>query len=310
MASSHDADTEGITRRKSLSALAGAGALALAGCTQSTGGGSGDALSGSINIAGSSTVFPLMSAIGEDFAAEHDQVSVDISSTGSGGGFSNYFCVGDTDFNNASRPIQPAEEELCEENGVEYVELSSSRRRTRSRSSSTPRPTGSTPSPSRSSHRSGRRTPPRPGTRSATSSRTRRSSGSAPPTPPGRTTTSSRAFWRSAVTLATTKRPSRTTRSHRASRAASTRSATSASRTTSRTPISSRRSGSTTATGRSSRASKRRPAASTLPFPGRCSPTRRSSHWQGARRRVRALLRRADDRGGPRRRRRGIRARD
>ncbi|OYR54273.1 phosphate ABC transporter substrate-binding protein, partial [Halorubrum sp. E3] len=47
----------------------------------------------------------------------------DISSTGSGGGFSNYFCVGDTDFNNASREIQPAEEELCAENDVEYVEL-------------------------------------------------------------------------------------------------------------------------------------------------------------------------------------------
>ncbi|KDS90940.1 phosphate ABC transporter substrate-binding protein [Halorubrum saccharovorum] len=123
MASSHDADTEGITRRKALSALGGAGALALAGCTQSSGDDGGDGLSGSINIAGSSTVFPLMSAIGEDFAAEHDQVSVDISSTGSGGGFSNYFCVGDTDFNNASREIQPAEEELCEENGVEYVEL-------------------------------------------------------------------------------------------------------------------------------------------------------------------------------------------
>jgi len=122
MASSHDADTEGVTRRKALSALGGAGALALAGCTQGTGG-SGDGLSGSINIAGSSTVFPLMSAIGEDFAEDHDQVSVDISSTGSGGGFSNYFCVGDTDFNNASRPIQPEEEELCEENGVEYVEL-------------------------------------------------------------------------------------------------------------------------------------------------------------------------------------------
>jgi phosphate transport system substrate-binding protein len=124
MASSHDADTEGITRRQSLAAIGGAGAMALAGCTQSSGGGGdGDALSGSINIAGSSTVFPLMSAIAEDFAADHDQVSVDISSTGSGGGFSNYFCVGDTDFNNASRPIQPAEEELCAENGVEYVEL-------------------------------------------------------------------------------------------------------------------------------------------------------------------------------------------
>jgi len=231
----------GITRRKSLSALAGAGALALAGCTQSTGGGSGDALSGSINIAGSSTVFPLMSAIGEDFAAEHDQVSVDISSTGSGGGFSNYFCVGDTDFNNASRPIQPAEEELCEENGVEYVELIAATDALTIVVN--PEADWIDSLTVEEPHRSGRRTPPRPGTRSATSSRTRRSSGSAPPTPPGRTTTSSRAFWRSAVTLATTKRPSRTTRSHRASRAASTRSATSASRTTSRTPISSRRSG-------------------------------------------------------------------
>jgi|AntRauTorcE11898_2_1112593.scaffolds.fasta_scaffold00005_2 phosphate transport system substrate-binding protein len=138
MASSHDAETEGITRRKSLAALAGVGALGLAGCTQSSGdgsdggsgdgsdGGSGDGddtLSGSINIAGSSTVFPLMSAIAEDFAEDNPEVSVDISSTGSGGGFSNFFCVGDTDFNNASRPIQPEEEELCEENGVEYVEL-------------------------------------------------------------------------------------------------------------------------------------------------------------------------------------------
>ncbi|OYR45943.1 PstS family phosphate ABC transporter substrate-binding protein [Halorubrum sp. Ea8] len=126
MASSHDAETEGITRRKSLAALAGVGALGLAGCTQSSGDGSDggdDGLSGSINIAGSSTVFPLMSAIAEDFAADHDQLSIDISSTGSGGGFSNYFCVGDTDFNNASRPIQPEEEELCEENGVEFVEL-------------------------------------------------------------------------------------------------------------------------------------------------------------------------------------------
>ncbi|MEZ3163765.1 PstS family phosphate ABC transporter substrate-binding protein [Halorubrum sp. RMP-47] len=128
MASSHDADTAAITRRKSLSALAGAGALALAGCTQSGNGGDGsdggdDSLSGPINIAGSSTVFPLMSAVMEDFAAEHPGVDPDISPTGSGGGFSNFFCTGDTDFNNASRPIQPEEEELCADNGVEYVEL-------------------------------------------------------------------------------------------------------------------------------------------------------------------------------------------
>jgi phosphate transport system substrate-binding protein len=131
MASSHDADANGITRRQSLAALGGASALALAGCTQSADGGDGsdgsdggsDELSGPINIAGSSTVFPLMSAVMEDFAEQHPDIDPSISSTGSGGGFSNFFCTGDTDFNNASRPIQPAEEELCEENGVEYVEL-------------------------------------------------------------------------------------------------------------------------------------------------------------------------------------------
>ena len=141
MAPSHDGDGNGITRRQSLAALGGAGALALAGCTQSTDGGDGsdggsgdgsdggsgdgsdDSLSGAINIAGSSTVFPLMSAVAEDFAEDHPDVQIDVSSTGSGGGFSNFFCVGETDFNNASRPIQPEEEELCEENGVEWVEL-------------------------------------------------------------------------------------------------------------------------------------------------------------------------------------------
>jgi len=123
MASSHDADTTGITRRQSLAALGGAGTLALAGCTQSSGDGSDGSLSGAINIAGSSTVFPLMTAVAEDFAEEHPDVRIDVSSTGSGGGFSNFFCVGETDFNNASREIQPEEEDLCAENGVEHIEL-------------------------------------------------------------------------------------------------------------------------------------------------------------------------------------------
>ncbi|RAW46378.1 phosphate ABC transporter substrate-binding protein [Halorubrum sp. 48-1-W] len=150
MAPSQNLETDGITRRQSLAALAGVGGLALAGCTETENGsgdgssddgssgddgsgdgssgddgsnGGSDSLSGAINIAGSSTVFPLMSAVMEDFAEQHPDVDPDISSTGSGGGFSNFFCVGETDFNNASRPIQPEEEELCEENGVEWVEL-------------------------------------------------------------------------------------------------------------------------------------------------------------------------------------------
>jgi phosphate transport system substrate-binding protein len=111
-----------LTRRDALKAFGGAGTVALAGCLETENGDSGG-LSGDINIAGSSTVFPLMSAIAEKFSSQHEDVSIDISSTGSGGGFSNHFCPGNTDFNNASREIQPEEEELCAENGVDYIEL-------------------------------------------------------------------------------------------------------------------------------------------------------------------------------------------
>ncbi|MFT4947250.1 MAG: phosphate transport system substrate-binding protein [Natronomonas sp.] len=116
------------SRRKFMTAAAAsAGALALAGCTESSSNeGDGDGtLSGDINIAGSSTVFPIMSAMSEEFNRDNPDadVNIDISSTGSGGGFANYFCVGDTDFNNASRPIKQEEQDLCSENGVEYVEL-------------------------------------------------------------------------------------------------------------------------------------------------------------------------------------------
>ena len=138
MESNQPTDGRDVTRRAALTSIAGAGAMALAGCTSaSNDAGSGDgsesgsesdgsgsqSLSGDISIAGSSTVFPLMTAIAEDFQAEHSGVNVDISSTGSGGGFSNYFCVGETDFNNASRPIKGSEQSLCSDNGVEYVEL-------------------------------------------------------------------------------------------------------------------------------------------------------------------------------------------
>ena len=122
MAANQTGDQRGITRRTALASVAGIGAVGLAGCTQS-GDESSEGLSGEISIAGSSTVFPLMSAIGEEFETENPGVSIDISSTGSGGGFSNFFCEGRTDFNNASRPIQPAEEELCAGNDVEYIEL-------------------------------------------------------------------------------------------------------------------------------------------------------------------------------------------
>ena len=130
-----------FSRRDLLAGIGGLGVLGLAGCTQrnpnldtsaeptaagSDGGGRDDdsgPLSGDIDIAGSSTVFPLATAMSERFEAEHPEVDTSLQSTGSGGGFANYFCPGQTDFNNASRPIQPEEEDQCADNGVEPVEL-------------------------------------------------------------------------------------------------------------------------------------------------------------------------------------------
>ena len=127
-----DSSNRTVSRRRFVAATGAASALALAGCTQNPqgngngngGGGSGDgSLSGDINIAGSSTVFPLAVEMKEQFQQKHPDVNISVQSTGSGGGFQNYFCVGDTDFNNASRPIQPSEKQLCKDNGIEWVEL-------------------------------------------------------------------------------------------------------------------------------------------------------------------------------------------
>ena len=113
-----------VSRRKFLAASAG-GLVALAGCTGQggDGGDGGDGLSGEIDITGSSTVFPLATEVATLFEEEHDGVTTNIDSTGSGGGFENFFCPGDSDINNASRPIQDSELENCRNNDVEPVEL-------------------------------------------------------------------------------------------------------------------------------------------------------------------------------------------
>jgi len=85
---------------------------------------SGDmALSGSISITGSSTVFPLATAVAEQFQKQHSDVDISVQSTGSGGGFENFFCPGESDINNASRPIKDSEKQNCEGNGVTPHEI-------------------------------------------------------------------------------------------------------------------------------------------------------------------------------------------
>lgn len=123
-----------VSRRKFLLASGAVGMAAIGGCTQSnpndgdSGGGGGNGsgggqLSGRIDIAGSSTVFPLATAMSEAFRQEHPDVQFNLQSTGTGGGFENFFCPGKTDFNNASRPIAEEERARCEGNDVQPVEL-------------------------------------------------------------------------------------------------------------------------------------------------------------------------------------------
>ena len=114
-----------LSRRTFLAATGTVGTVGLAGCTQSGSGGDGGdgGLAGTIDIAGSSTVFPLATAMAERFEEQHSETNINIQSTGSGGGFANHFCPGRTDLNNASRPIQSEEEEACSSNGITPVEL-------------------------------------------------------------------------------------------------------------------------------------------------------------------------------------------
>ena len=86
--------------------------------------GSGDSfISGSITIAGSSTVFPVTSAMAEEFSRLHPGVEIPIQSTGTGGGFRNFFIPGKTDINNASRRIRDVEVRKARQNGIDFIEI-------------------------------------------------------------------------------------------------------------------------------------------------------------------------------------------
>lgn len=87
--------------------------------------GSGDepkSLSGEVLIDGSSTVAPITTAVAEEFSKKHRDVRVPVAISGTGGGFKN-FVRGETDINNASRPIKESEIEACKEQEIEFVEL-------------------------------------------------------------------------------------------------------------------------------------------------------------------------------------------
>ncbi|WP_281301953.1 MULTISPECIES: PstS family phosphate ABC transporter substrate-binding protein [unclassified Iodidimonas] len=76
-----------------------------------------------VRIDGSSTVFPIMEAVAEEFQIEYrGNYRVTVGVSGTGGGFKK-FCRGEVDLTNASRPIRNEELALCVENGIEFIEM-------------------------------------------------------------------------------------------------------------------------------------------------------------------------------------------
>lgn len=78
-------------------------------------------LNGTIEIDGSSTVFPITEAVAEEFHAKNRSVETNVGVSGTGGGFKR-FVSGETDISNASRPIKTSEVELAKQNNITYSE--------------------------------------------------------------------------------------------------------------------------------------------------------------------------------------------
>ncbi len=81
-------------------------------------------LKGMVKVDGSSTVFPISEAMGEEFGKVHPRVRVTVGLSGTGGGMKK-FTVGDIDVTGASRPIKEIERTKAKTNKppIDFVEL-------------------------------------------------------------------------------------------------------------------------------------------------------------------------------------------
>jgi phosphate transport system substrate-binding protein len=98
--------------------------FAVVGCGESGAAGQegGGSVSGKIDIEGSSTVQPITQAVSEAFSGENPDVQITVGGAGTGDGFE-AFCSGKTQISDASRPIEAEEQQVCADNGVEYIEV-------------------------------------------------------------------------------------------------------------------------------------------------------------------------------------------
>ena len=96
--------------------------LMFSACGGSGSEGAGSDLTGSVQIDGSSTVYPITEAVAEEFRAEAPDVKVTVGVSGTGGGMKK-FTRGEIDIVNASRTINEAETKMAQEKGISFIEL-------------------------------------------------------------------------------------------------------------------------------------------------------------------------------------------
>lgn len=102
--------------------VAGCGKDNSASSTTGTEGTSGQKVTGKVNADGSSTVSPIVEAAAEEFMAANEGAEITVAVSGTGGGFKK-FLNGETEIQNASRPISESEIATAKEKGLEYIEL-------------------------------------------------------------------------------------------------------------------------------------------------------------------------------------------
>jgi phosphate transport system substrate-binding protein len=80
-------------------------------------------VSGNLDIHGSSTVAPISNYVAETFVESNPDLGYVVGDEGTGAGFNDFFCAGQSDISDASRAIKKEEAAACAAAGVTYAEL-------------------------------------------------------------------------------------------------------------------------------------------------------------------------------------------
>jgi phosphate transport system substrate-binding protein len=98
----------------------GVAAVALASVAAAVAG--AQAIRGTVQADGSSTVAPFAQAAAESYERKYSGARVVVGVSGTGGGFER-FCKNETDLSNASRPIRLSEAARCHSAGIGYIQF-------------------------------------------------------------------------------------------------------------------------------------------------------------------------------------------